>query len=212
MWWVLLNISGSSGLFWLQVEVRAWPSFCILTSGFKSSRLLDLAVIDMKTMVINWNSRYVHTVQVQRTMQENKDTNGLVVTASYPWWVRDPFIHHQQIPLQMWGYFLLGKKYSPAFSNHQIGNLRGSCKLPQLHNAEPDLWDPTTSFWAHPGMPENVTLLGDAEWIGEVTKVTIHPAGTNLHQKIMVLAALILVWADPGGWATWPTHKQLKWN
>ena len=93
-------------------------------------------------------------------MQENKDTNEHVVTVSYPWWVGDLFIHNQQIPSQMWGHFLPGKRYSPAFLNHQIGNLCDGHELPQLHTAEPDLWDPATSFWAYPGMPENVMSTG----------------------------------------------------
>ena len=73
----------------------------------------------------------------------------------------------------MWGHFLPGKRYSPAFSNHQIGNLRDGYEPPQLNAAEPDLWG------AHPGMPENVTSLGDTGWIGGLTKVTIYPACTN---------------------------------
>ena len=127
---------------------------------------------------------------VQRPMQENKNTNGLVVTTSFPQWVGEPFICHQQIPLQTWGHFLPGKRYSQAL-NHQIGNSRDSHKLPQLHAVKPDLWDPDTSFWAHPGMPENVTFLGDAGWIGGLTKVVIYPMCTNLHWKIVVLATPI---------------------
>ena len=65
------------------------------------------------------------------------------------------------------------------------------CELPQLHTVKPDLWDPATSFGAHPGMPENVTLLGDVGWIGGLTKVMIYPGCTNQHQKIAVLAAPI---------------------
>ena len=147
---VLPNASGSSGLFLMFVGVRVLPSICILTSGFKSSRLLNLVAIDTKTVVMNWNSGYVHTVWEQRPLLENKDTNGLAVSTSYPWWVGDPFIHHQQIPLQMGGHFLPGKRYSLALSNHQIGNLRDGHKPPHLHTAEPDLWDPATSFSGPP--------------------------------------------------------------
>ena len=84
-------------------------------------------------------------------MQENKNTNGLAITMSFPQWVGDLFICHQWIPLQMWGHFLPGKRYSPAFLNNQSGNLRDGHELPQLHIVKPDLWDPATSFWAHPG-------------------------------------------------------------
>ena len=164
----------------------------------------------MKTMVVHWNSRYVHTVWVQRPMQENKDTNGLVVTASYPRWVRDPFIHYQWIPSQAWGPFLPGKRYSPPFSNHQIGNLRDGHEPPQLHTAKPDLWDPATSFWAQPEMPENLTKHRDAEWVGRLTKVMIYPTCANLHWKIVALATPILDLRDAGWQDIWLTHKQLK--
>ena len=40
-------------------------------------------------------------------------------------------------------------------------------------------------------MPENVTSLRDAGWIGGFTKVTIYTMCVNQHQKIVVLAALI---------------------
>ena len=46
----------------------------------------------------------------QGPMQENKDTNELTVTTYFPQWVRDSFICHQQIPLEMLGHFLPGKK------------------------------------------------------------------------------------------------------
>ena len=71
---------------------------------------------------------------------------------SDPRLVGDPFIHYQQIPLQMLGHFLPEKRYSPALLNHQI--LRDGCKPPQPKAAKPDLWDPATSFRVHPGTPE----------------------------------------------------------
>ena len=36
-------------------------------------------------------------------------------------------------------------------------------------------------FWSSPGDARNVTMLGDAKWIGGLTKVTIYPACANLH-------------------------------
>ena len=102
---VLPNASGSSWPPQPFVGVMVWPSVWILTSGSKSSRLLDLVAIDMKTVVVNWNSRCVCTDWVQKPLQENKDTNWLVITVSYPWWVRDLFICHQQIPFTNMGMF-----------------------------------------------------------------------------------------------------------
>ena len=177
----LPNASGFSWPFWPFVAVRVWPSVWILISGSKSSRSLDLVAIDIKTVAVNWNSRYFSTNWVQKPLQENKDTYGLSVTASYPWWVRDPFICHQWFPLQAWGHFLPGKRCSPALLNHQSGNLRDGQELPQLHTVKPDLWDPATSFSAHPGTPENVTSLRDAKWISVLIRVVIYPMCANSH-------------------------------
>ena len=38
------------------------------------------------------------------------------------------------------GHFKLGKRYSPALSNHQISKLRGGHDLPQPKAGKPDLW------------------------------------------------------------------------
>ena len=55
-----------------------------------------------------------------------------------------------------------------------------------------------TFFGTHPGMPEDVTILGDARWICGLSKVTIYPMYTNLHQKITVLSAPIQGLMDTG--------------
>ena len=148
----LPNASWLSWPFWPFVSVRVWPLVWILISGSKSFRSLDLVAIDMKTVVMNWNPWYLYTNWAQKPSQ-------------------DPSIYHQWTPSQMWGHFLQMERYSPSFSKHQSGNLRDGCKLLQLQTVQPDLWDPTTSFWAHPGKPENATSLGDAEWTGGLTKV-----------------------------------------
>ena len=80
----------------------------------------------------------------------------------------------------------------PAFLNDQSGNLRDGCM--NHHSStllNQNLWDPATSFWAHPGMPENMTFLGDTGWIGELTNVLIYPICANMHPKIVVLATPI---------------------
>ena len=64
-WWldgVLPNTSGFSGLFWLPDGVRVLPSSWILVPGLCSSRSLYLVAIDMKTVAMNWNSWWVHTI------------------------------------------------------------------------------------------------------------------------------------------------------
>ena len=135
----LPNSSKSSGPFWPLGGVRVWPSGWILIPGFWSSRLLDLVATDMKTVAMNWNSGYVHSVWVQRPMQENKETTGLVVTTLNSWWMVGPFICHQwalshtQRMLPIWG------KVSDCLINDQISNLRDSHDLPRLMAAKPDL-------------------------------------------------------------------------
>ena len=92
---VLPNASGSSGPFQPLGWVRVWPSFWILVPGFCSSRSLNLVAIEMKTVAVNWNSRMSSYNWAQRPTQENKDTNGLVVTMSFPQWVGNPVICQQ---------------------------------------------------------------------------------------------------------------------
>ena len=43
-----------------------------------------------------------------------------------------------------------------------------------------------------------VTSVGDAGWIGGLTKVMIYPTCANLHQKIVVLATPIQGLRDTG--------------
>ena len=107
---VLPNASGSSWLFQPFGGVRVWPSSLILVPGFCSSRSLDLVATNTKNSGCELKLQNNSHSRAQRPMQENKNTNGLVVTVSYPWWVRYQFICHQWIPSQMWGQFLSGKK------------------------------------------------------------------------------------------------------
>ena len=139
-----------------------------------------------------------------------RKTSGLAITMSYPWWVRDLFICHQWIPSQMWGHFLPGKRYSPAFLNHQLGNSRDGHEPPTA----PCCWTRHLGschfFLGPPRDARNVTILRDAEWIGGLTKVMIYPMGTNLHWKIAVLVTPIQGPMDTGWRVTWLPCKQLK--
>ena len=102
---VLPNASGSSGTFWLQfMGWRCGPPSGLLVPGFCSSRSLDLMQpLTQKTVAMNWNCQMNSYNWAQGPTQENKDTNELTVTTSFPWWIRDLFICHQWIPSQMWG-------------------------------------------------------------------------------------------------------------
>ena len=139
---------------------------------------------------------------VQRHMQENKDTNGLVVTVSFPQGVRYPFIWHQQIPSQKWGHFLPGKRYSPAFLNHQSGNLRDGCELPQLHTVEPDLWDPSLLCKPTQGCQKMWPFSGMLDGLVGSPKVRVIPHVLIHTKRLWSLPLWYRVWVEPGWQAT----------
>ena len=65
-------------------------------------------------------------------------------------------------------------------------------------------------FLGLPRDARNETILGEARWIGGLTKVAIYPMCTNSHQKNVVLATLIQGPRDTGWQVTWLMYKQLK--
>ena len=139
---------------------------------------------------------------VQRPMQENKDINGLAVTLSFPQWVAYPFIHYQQIPSQVWGHFLPGKRYPPAFLNHQSGDLRDSCKLPQLHTVKPDLWDPSLLFEPTQGCQKMWPFLGTLDGLVGSPKLQFIPHVPIHTKRLWSLPLWYRVQVDPGWQAT----------
>ena len=105
----LPNTPVSSRSFRLLGGMRVWPSVRRLAPDIWSSKSLDLAAIDRTVVVMNWNSRLDHTIQVQRPSQKIKKhwvcTNCILSMV-----IGNPFIHHQQTPLQTWGHFQPGKR------------------------------------------------------------------------------------------------------
>ena len=90
-----------------------------------------------------------------------------------------------------------GKRYSPAFLNHCIGNLRGGHTLPQLHTAEPDLWDPATLFVLTQGCQKCDHSQGCwMDWWAHQSCDLSHMH--HLHQKIAGLATPIQGPMDTG--------------
>ena len=59
--------------------------------------------------------------------------------------------------------------------NHQIWQFKWQQQPATVPAAKPDLQDSSTLYQAHPGMPEKSQAVGDAEWIGGLTKVAIYP-------------------------------------
>ena len=106
----------------------------------------------------------------------------------------------------MWGHFLPGKRYSPTLSNQQIGNLRDGHEPSQPKAAEPDLWDPATSFEPTQGC-QKFNPTGDTDTFGGLTKVAIYPACTTSLQRAVVLATPIPGSVDALWQATKLTYK-----
>ena len=134
---------------------------------------------------------------------------GLVLAMSDQWWVGNLFNCHQQTPLQMWRHIQPGNRHLPALSNHQIGNLRDSHKLPQPKTAEPDLWDHATSFEPTQGCQKcDSSRHTGLIWCAHQVKV--YPICTTSLWRAVVLATLIPGLIDAGWQATLLTYKQLK--
>ena len=72
------------------------------------------------------------------------------------------------------------------------------------------LWDPVTSFWAHPGTPEMWLFLGMLDGINGITEVAIYPMWTTLCWRAVVLATLIQGPIVIGWQTTQLTYKQLR--
>ena len=156
---------------------------------------------------LTWNSGHELKLWINSF---SSGTMGLVLATSDPQWLEDLFICNPWIPFQMWGHFLPRKSYSPALLNHQIGSLRDGHKPPQPKAAKPDLWDPATSFQAHPGTPDLWKCSGTLDGFGGLTEVAIYPTCANSLWRVAVLATLIQGLIVTGWQATWLTYKQLK--
>ena len=89
--------------------------------------------------------------------------------------------------------------HSPALLNHQIGNLRDSCELPQLNAAEPDLWDPATSIWAHPETPEMWPFLGTLDGLVGSPKSQFIPHTPICTERLWFLLLQYRVWEIQDG-------------
>ena len=78
----LPHASDSHRSFALWGGMSTWTSICRLAPDVLSTRSLDLAAIDMRLVAVNWNSRYSHSIWVQRPWQEIKQTTWFGVAAS----------------------------------------------------------------------------------------------------------------------------------
>ena len=128
--WALPDTPISSGSFRPFDGMGVWPLVWRLTPDVWSSKPLDLAVIDVTVVAVNWNSRLSHTIWAQRLLQEIKNhwvcTNCIFSTVN-----GIPFIHHQ-VSLASVGMLLTWEKVIIYFPKPpDFGNLRDGHELSQ---------------------------------------------------------------------------------
>ena len=99
----LSNDSSSYGSFALWDGTSQWPSAWRLAPDVSSTRSLDLAAMDMKLVAVSWNSRYSHSLWVQRPWQEIKQTTWFEVTVSLSHFLGLCLYATNGAPSQMWG-------------------------------------------------------------------------------------------------------------
>ena len=83
----LSNASGSHMPFALWDGASMWPSIWELGPDVLFPRSFNLAATDRKLVAVNWNSGFGHSIWVQRTWQEMKQTTwfGLATSLSCGW-------------------------------------------------------------------------------------------------------------------------------
>ena len=117
-----------------------WPSVWRLTPDVSSTRSLNLAAMDMKLVAVNWNSRYSHSMWVQRPWQETKTNHLIWVNCILVTLFGTPFIFHQQGSLSDVGTpptWEKGSHLPPGTT--KLGKLRDGHDSTTAPTAKPDL-------------------------------------------------------------------------
>ena len=102
----LPNASDSHGSFALWDGTYAWPSVWGLAPDILFPRPLNLAAINMKLESVNWNSRFSHSIWVQRPWQEMKQTNCFGLAMSLSHCLELHLYASNGAPYQTWGHLL----------------------------------------------------------------------------------------------------------
>ena len=106
----LPNASDSCRSFALWDGTSAWPSIWRLAPDILSTRSLNLAAMDMKLVAVNWNSRFSHSIWVQRPWQEIKQTTWFELATSLSHCLGLHLYATNRAPSQMWGHLQPGRK------------------------------------------------------------------------------------------------------
>ena len=102
--------SDSHRSFALWDGMSTWPSVWRLAPDILSTRLLDLAAMDMKLVAVKWNSRFSHLIWEQRPWQEIKQTTWFELAVSFSCCLGLHLYATTGAPSQMWGCLQPGRK------------------------------------------------------------------------------------------------------
>ena len=106
----LSNASDSHRYFALWGGSSKWPFIWRLAPDVSSTRSHDLAAMDMKLVAVNWNSRFSHSIWVQRPWQEIKQTTWFELATSLSHCLGLCLYTTNRAPSQMWGCLQPGRK------------------------------------------------------------------------------------------------------
>ena len=106
----LPNASNFHRSFSLWGGLSVWHSIWRLAPDISSTRSLNLAAMDTKLVVVNWNSGFSHSFWVQRPWQEIKQTTWfeLAASLSHCWGLH--LYATNGAPSQTWGCLQPGRK------------------------------------------------------------------------------------------------------
>ena len=107
----LSSSSGSHRSFASWVGTSAWPSTWRLAPDVSSTRLLNVAAIDMKLVAVNWNSEYSHSFWGAKALARNH-INHLIWGNCFPYHVVWDSIctPPMGLPLRLWECLQPGRK------------------------------------------------------------------------------------------------------
>ena len=135
----LSDASYSHRSFALWDGMSTWPSIWRLASDILSTRSLNLAAMDIKLVAVNWNSRFSHSIWVQRPWQDIKTNHLVWVSHILVMLFGTPFICHQWGSLSDVGMTPTWEKGSHLpLGTTKLCNLRESCNSATAPTAKPD--------------------------------------------------------------------------
>ena len=107
---------------------------------FLSTRSLNLAAMDMKLVAVNWNSRFSHSIWVQRLWEEIKQATWFELAASLSHCLGLHLYATNGASSQMWGHLQTGRKVVTYLQEpRKLGNLRDGHDSITAPTAKPDL-------------------------------------------------------------------------